>query len=61
MSNLKYPVTCDEGCYELASRFLEDHPGLFSHHNSNVLGGVIQKAIDGWIEDAKANYTPETV
>lgn len=57
---IEYPVTCDEKCYDLASVFLEDHPELHSHETANHLGGVIQKAIDGWIEDAKANHTPET-
>lgn len=56
----EYRVTCDPQCYELASAFLEDHPGFFTHRNADELGGVIQKAIDGWIADAKANHTPET-
>jgi hypothetical protein len=55
-----YPVTCDEKCYDLASAFLEDHPGLHGHDEANELGGVIQKAIDEWIADAKDNLTPET-
>jgi hypothetical protein len=54
----EYPVTCDEKCYDLASAFLEDHSHLFSHNNTEVLGGVIQKAIDEWIADANDNYDP---
>lgn len=57
-----YRVTCDEHCYDLASWWLEDdvYRGLFNHDNCNELGGVIQKAIDEWVADKKANYTPET-
>lgn len=52
----KYQVTYDEKCYDLASAFLEDEPGLFNHKNSNELAGVIQRAIEDYIKVARANY-----
>lgn len=56
----QYPATCDPACYDLASDFLEDEPGLFNHDNCNELAGLIQKTIEDHIAWKRDNLTPET-
>lgn len=48
----------DIKCYDLASAFLEDEPGLFTDRYCRELAAEIQQLIEDFITDARANYEP---
>lgn len=48
----------DSKCYDLASAFLDDEPGLFTDARCNELAAEIQQVIEGFIADAMRNYEP---
>jgi hypothetical protein len=50
-----YPVRCAARYYDAASQILEDEPKLFSHHNANELGALIE----AWIYRARNNWEPK--
>lgn len=49
--------TFDPRCYDLASLFLEDESNA-GEPQVNDLAATIQGAIEGWIEDHRANSEP---
>lgn len=50
--------TFDPKCYDLASAFLEDEPGLHTEARCNELAALIQQAIEDFITDERNNYEP---
>lgn len=51
-------TTYDEKVYDLASKFLEDEPNLFTLHHNHHLACAIQTAIEEYIADANRSYEP---
>lgn len=50
--------TYDTKCYDLASAFLEDEPGLFTEAKNDELAALIQRTIEDQISFWRSNYEP---
>jgi len=47
--------TFDPKCHTLAASFLADHDGIDTAENQNALAAEIQRVMDEWIAERRAN------